>query len=519
MFAYETVKDCISEYIIDGAKSFIIYPYGDNGVRVNYVLDHYFFIKPKYIVDNIKSKSNKNIIDVKTLQNVYSESNYVILTVEREELNEQMLKELKAFVPDDKIINLLPYRNDNFCLVWEKNRAKLTLENILPGFERKTETVKSEQNRKIRIRVVHGHYPTWNVLKTLCEELQKDEAFDLKLIIGWNKDIRCIAQAEKYNYKYVLWDEYDAKYDCPDILVVTQPYDTVTQLTDVRKYAKLVIVASVLLISNTENLLWFWKAQEGGFLRFRPDYYLCDSMLYNHIINSEHFPVEIVEMGNAKYDGIYNACNKNHFPEEWMKLKGKRILLWTTDHGFFHDRTQGVTFDLYAKSIFEYVVKHPEMGLVFRPHPVLIEELIKEGYWTGQDLIDFKKWCNDMPNVIYDETETYDNAYSVADGIIADAICGITVSALPTLKPICVTYRTKDDAPFHPELVDNYYEARDSENLFAYMDMILRGEDSMYEKRKAAAEKFVKHFDGKNGWRIKEFIKEKYFEKIKEEEK
>lgn len=44
--------------------------------------------------------------------------------------------------------------------------------------------------------------------------------------------------------------------------------------------------------------------------------------------------------------------------------------------------------------------------------------------------------------------------------------------------------------------------------------MIKNGKDDMLELRRVASKRFVKHFDGKNGERIKAFIEEKYFEMI-----
>ena len=42
--------------------------------------------------------------------------------------------------------------------------------------------------------------------------------------------------------------------------------------------------------------------------------------------------------------------------------------------------------------------------------------------------------------------------------------------------------------------------------------MIRNKQDPMLSLREKGSREFVKHFDGKNGYRIKEFIKAKYFE-------
>jgi hypothetical protein len=85
---------------------------------------------------------------------------------------------------------------------------------------------------------------------------------------------------------------------------------------------------------------------------------------------------------------------------------------------------------------------------------------------------------------------------------------------LPTLKPICVCYRTRSDISYEPELVKNYYSIYQERDIVDYFDMIKAKKDPMFCLRKRVSEKYVKNFDGRNGWRIKEFIKEKWMERF-----
>lgn len=130
----------------------------------------------------------------------------------------------------------------------------------------------------------------------------------------------------------------------------------------------------------------------------------------------------------------------------------------------------------------------------------------------GSTLI--KKIFRKSGNLVFDDSNSYDYAYSVADGIITDAFCGISCSALPTLKPVCLAYRSKSDLPYHQELADCYDSAYNSNDIIKFMDKIKDGRDTDLELRKEACNRYIKHFDGRNGWRIKEFITEKYLEKI-----
>jgi hypothetical protein len=279
----------------------------------------------------------------------------------------------------------------------------------------------------------------------------------------------------------------------------------------------LVIAASFTLVRYSYSVEGCWNYINVGFEKYKPDYYLFDTMLYRELEEYGYRKDKLVEMGNAKYDGIFHACQNKVYPNEWEKLKGKKTILWTTDHGIYDGNiADDITFDLYAQTIFKYALDHPEMGFIFRPHLTFIRELLQAGYWELKDLEKLREYCISSPNIVFDESASYAAAYSVADAILTDPLCGIICSALPTLKPICVLYRPDcNGKTYHKELVKNYYSAHDEKGLIDFFEMIKAGKDEMYGMRKEASQKYVKHFDGKNGLRIKEFIEDKYLEMVK----
>ena len=147
------------------------------------------------------------------------------------------------------------------------------------------------------------------------------------------------------------------------------------------------------------------------------------------------------------------------------------------------------------------------MGLIVRLHADLVKELLEAGYWNQEDVNSFIDYCNKTENIVFDEMETYDAAFSVADAIIADICCGIMISALPTMKPICAMERSNYEKELHPELTDHYYKACSEKEIIDFFIMVLKGDDPKKLERKSISDRFVMNFDGKNGYRIKEFIK------------
>lgn len=320
-----------------------------------------------------------------------------------------------------------------------------------------------------------------------------------------------------HGFDYIGIHGYSVKDDKPDILVISHPYDIFSNIQDCRRYCKLIVVASMQLVRYAHNWTSFFLTQRHGFGRFYPDYYLFDSLLYHDIVNAGYGSDRVVEMGNPKFDGIFENIQKKQIPEGWKKIlwgEGvKRVILWTTDHGVHDGKiTEDVTLDLYGKHLFEYAESHAETGFIFRPHKALIRELQDAGLWCEEDLEELKQYCMRSGNIVFDDTFTYDAAYSVADAVITDAYCGITCSALPLLKPMLLLYRTKDSMPYHKEIAECTYSAATNEEIDEFIAHVVLGEeDPKYELRKINAAKCVKNFDGKNGWRIKEFLKQKYW--------
>ena len=153
-----------------------------------------------------------------------------------------------------------------------------------------------------------------------------------------------------------------------------------------------------------------------------------------------------------------------------------------------------------------------KIGFIFRPHKTLISELIASGLWSNNDVDELRIYCEESKNIIFDESLTYDSAFSLADAIITDAYCGITCSALPLLKPMCLLYRDKSDIPYHKEIDECNYSARSNQDIEKFLSIVINEKDDKLEIRKQNANKCVKHFDGKNGERIKDFLKQKFLE-------
>lgn len=373
-----------------------------------------------------------------------------------------------------------------------------------------------EKSGKIKLRIAHSSVNNWNAISRICQVFMEDSAFEVTLIVSVvNFEEKALQQAKKIGCNYIVWEKYHIERDKPDILILTNMGDRlVTEGISCRAYVKLLIVIPMQLVRyDKDSVASFWEFVEKGYGRHRPDYYIFDSFLFNEIKQSPYYSEYIIEMGNIKFDGIFQAIQNKKYSVYWDKLKGKTIVLCASCHGVYNKIiTPFVTFDLYAKTIFEYMYNHQDMGLIFRPHSVFVQEMISSGFWSENDVLQLKKYCENSSNIVFDDSDTYEAAFSVADGILTDAYCGIICSALPTLKPICATYRTPQDSPSYRNLLDVCYSVYEDQDITSFFEKMRNKQDPMLDIRKSVCKEYVKHFDGKNGLRLKKFIKDKYFE-------
>lgn len=504
------IRSLLKAYIDRKVNKFIIYPFGSNGIQVKNILKDCFDLEPCGLVDNVYSQYNPKIMNKEELKKYYQEDMYIILSIMDAVANAKIYDELIQYVPCDHIINIVQQQYSEEVNYEGKG---FLLKDFLPRYLGGSYV---RQENKIKVRIMVGSPSIWEAVSSVCQAFSEDLLFDVLLIVGGWRESHVIGMI-KNSYKYVLISEYQGQEDKPDILILCGHFNKVAEgMLACRKHLKLVIVVYWSIVRYHATIQEFLNSLKEDFGLYRPDYYIFDSLQYNEVKQSEYFTGKLVEIGNAKFDGIYKSMQNKEYSSGWEKLKGKITILWAGSHGLGDNLlpAKSLTFDLYAKTFFEYADKNPDMGFIFRPHPAFVEDMIKYGFWSHNDFVQLKKYCADSHNLVYDDMETYGVSLSIADGILTDAFCGIVCSALPTLKPICAAYRSKRDVSWHKALLDNLYAAYESGDIINFFELIKKKEDPMLELRKQACETYVKNFDGRNGWRIKEFVKDKWMERF-----
>ena len=395
------------------------------------------------------------------------------------------------------------------------HRRCMSLEGMLPQVFALKSTL--ERKPKIKIRMI-GHSVGHELTRTLYDACKEDREIDLLIITPDEKVKNAFKSA---GYDAVTTDEYSIESDKPDVMLLHELWNcTHSTIGDLRKHSKLIVAAistSALVTYAGLNIFISWT-MERHYVPFKPDFYLFDSFLYNRYKSIAYFNDKtLIEMGSLKYDGIYRAVHNTRSVAGWEKLDGKKVILWSPSHGTFEDYggVNVTSLIFYVKEVFRYMELHPNMAMVFRPHSLSFREwTAMSSYWCDDDFYSLRDYCRQSSNIVFDDSKFYGDAYAMADAVITDPYCGVVMSALPMKKPICAAFNPLTTIWCEPESLTHCYKVHSAEELIAFLDMMERGDDPMRELREQAARENVMHFDGRNGWRLKEFMKQALRDKI-----
>ncbi len=372
---------------------------------------------------------------------------------------------------------------------------------------------------KTRVPLLYPSGTSWSLMGTVYDALCADDRYEVCVVVeNYPKYIAIMLQ---HDCDYITLDEYDIKEDRPDVFVVTTYSSTSPRLNfeGVTEYAGHILSLFPNVVINEPDMDEHWDFVNRAYSHITPETFLFDSLPYEY--SKGYVPeTRVKHMGCPLFDELYEKMQAPvSYEGEWAKLEGKKVFLWGTDHGIneYHS-INALSFDLYLADMFAFFAARPELGLIIRLHPFLLREIRENGaIWSESDYERVRAYCRRSPNIVWDDTPDYAQAFNISDAMMIDVNCGFTISYLCTGKPICRLTRGEGEAALiHPELKDCYDYAKSFADCERFMNGVAAGSDPLKEKREAAFKRAILHFDGKNGLRVKEHIDHICFEKGEE---
>lgn len=220
----------------------------------------------------------------------------------------------------------------------------------------------------------------------------------------------------------------------------------------------------------------------------------------------------VAVLGLPRMDELFELDSFAVDPELQASVAGRLALLWNSHYTFlprFADAENYSTFDRLAGGLFGYAATHPDVALIWRPHPHLFGELTGAGIFGADELHAFKREVAEL-GVILDERPDHRHSFAVSQALLTDA-GSFVFEYLATGKPV-VYLRNPEGEPLNEEaeaLVRHYDVAESEEELIAFIDGLRQHGDVRREQRLAARHSFLPMFDGRASQRLADRIAER----------
>lgn len=416
------------------------------------------------------------------------------------------------------------------------NKLKEELNQRIQAISRKI-----EEHITVNLKVVFFPYKAsmWTSLETIWRAAQEDAECDAKVVVipyytldsaGNRHEMVYEATQFPDDVPIVPYNEYALEKEQPDLVFIHNPYDDTNNVTQVPEqyYSYNIKPYTGQLVYSPYGMMGYYSPQQGTFMPYMNAVRVADKILVqsekvkqiyiNHGIHRE----KLIALGSPKVDAIVEGIKKpKNCPEAWReKLVGRKIFLLNTHLSYFingyifqqkYDRKRN--FSEYAHEIiFEELLNREGCALIWRQHPLLKATLeSRELFSTLNFIEECEQRIQESENAVLDENGDYNISFGLSDALIT-TYSSLVPEYMISGKPIYIyQHRLNENncrkAPV--SYLHNYYRAgRGEEAQFPkFIQMVLQGEDPLYEKRMEDVHRAFKTLDGTIGRKIYEKLK------------
>lgn len=189
----------------------------------------------------------------------------------------------------------------------------------------------------------------------------------------------------------------------------------------------------------------------------------------------------------AEFLGFPGLCRID--PSASATETGLRILWtprWTTSSQY-----GGTTFFDYKDKFIPFKQAHPDVRIIFRPHPLTFEYAIQTNRMTPEEIELFKRQ-NEEAGILFDENADVDQTLRSIDVMITD-FTSVIIDAFLSGKILIYCGKKTDETPSEMllRILACSYRAETWEEVETVLEMLGRGEDPMNDARKSLAERLI----------------------------
>lgn len=339
------------------------------------------------------------------------------------------------------------------------------------------------------------------------------------------------ADAFPADVEIIPYQNYKLETQNPDISFIHNPYDNQNSLTSVypyfyseniKRHSGCLVYSPYFTLGTyrPENTMFFINSGSKNADKIIVQSKFVADLYLKHGYNKE----KLIVLGSPKVDLIVNSCGKEvvnkrneYMPDEWKsKLADKdKIFLLNTHWSYFLNghiyKEKNNTFDFaqrYHNDLLNAInTFEGKVGLIWRPHPLLISAIEQRCPMLLEYINDFTKRLEESDYAVIDRNGSYVNAFNCSDAMIT-TYSSIINEYLLTEKPVHIFQSKPSDEVGENSPIDYrkcyfYFKKDNGMSFQRFIQMVINNEDPMYEERmRMLTEKAFANTDGTAGEKI-----------------
>ena len=150
-----------------------------------------------------------------------------------------------------------------------------------------------------------------------------------------------------------------------------------------------------------------------------------------------------------------------------------------------------------------------EINFIFRPHPLALNNFIKEKLITKREVIEYLKNYK-KSNMYYDSDSDYYDTFANSDVLITD-FSSIIIEYFLFNKPIIYCYsKNGNETNFMKKLKKCFYCVKNWDELKNVLEKLKKGNDPLKERRRKLLDKILKKYEDDVALKIVDKVKDNY---------
>jgi len=343
---------------------------------------------------------------------------------------------------------------------WEKSQQTMLVQSILPQLQALAKTLQEDADRKTVIYFLPYKSSMWDSLESVYLAAQDDPSCEAYVMPIPYYDRNPDGSLGMMHYEggqfpadipVVDYRQVDLQAVCPDIIYIHNPYDYANYVTTIapeyyaeqlKKLCKLLVYIPYYITSGAMG-----EGQALCPVYEHADYIVVQSESLRHFFDKSVPLSKIVGLGSPKADRVIRQCkNPPPAPVGWQeKMAGKKVYFYNTSLAGMLENT--AVFFNKMRYVFKTFAAHPEVCLLWRPHPLTMATLesIRKPFVAEYEAL--RDYFIEHDLGIYDDTPEIETAIAYSDAYIGDGGTSVTALFGVAGKPLFILNNTLHKLP------------------------------------------------------------------------